>query len=139
MFIIDKVQRLKYYIYCYNLVAVSVELLATFTFLMLAYFGPRLLQESSVEQARVRASPFKKRRGRKELRKKGNDQRNKPHVHLDKPETIICTQHTLGINALLVLVMSFIYGCLARDSRGRLYVYLRPRLQEAVEFDSDMR
>jgi hypothetical protein len=70
MFIIDRSQRLKYYIYCYNLVAASVELLTTFTFPMLAYYGPRLLQESSVEQARVRASPFKKRHGRKELRKK---------------------------------------------------------------------
>jgi hypothetical protein len=70
MFIIDKGQRLKYYIYCWNLVAASVELLTTFTFPMLAYFSLILLQESSVEQARVQASPFKKRRGRKELQKK---------------------------------------------------------------------
>jgi hypothetical protein len=74
---------------------------------MLAYFGLRLLQESSVEQARMRASPFKKRHGRKELRKKRNGQRNKPHVHLVKPETTICTQHILGINASLVLLVSF--------------------------------
>jgi hypothetical protein len=60
-------------------------------------------------------------------------------MHLVKPETTICTQHTLGINALLVLLVSFIYGCLARESHGRLYVYLGPRLQEAVEFDSDRR
>jgi hypothetical protein len=52
--------------------------------------------------------------------KKGNGQHNKPHVHLVKPETTFCTQHTLGINALLVLVVSFIYGCLARESHGRL-------------------
>jgi hypothetical protein len=70
MFIIDKGQHLKYYIYCLNLVAASVELLATFTFPMLAYFGPRLLQKSSVEQVHVRARPFKKRHGTKELRKK---------------------------------------------------------------------
>jgi hypothetical protein len=111
----------------------------TFTFPMLAYFGLRLFQESSVEQVRVRASPFKKRRGRKELRKKGNDQRNKSYVHLVKPEITICTQHILGINALSVLLVSFIYGCLARESHGRLYVYLGPRLQETVEFDSDRR
>jgi hypothetical protein len=49
MFIIDIGQRLKYYIYCYNLVATSVELLAIFTLPMLAYFGPRLLQKSGVE------------------------------------------------------------------------------------------
>jgi hypothetical protein len=106
---------------------------------MLAYFGPRLLQESSVEQTRVWASPFKKRRGKKKIRKKRNGQRNKLHVHLVKPETIICTQHILGINELLVLLMSFIYGCLAKESHGRLYVYLGPRLQEAVEFDLDRR
>jgi hypothetical protein len=51
----------------------------------------------------------------------------------------ICTEHILGINALLVLLVSFIDGCLARDNHGRLYVYLGPRLQEAVEFDSDRR
>jgi hypothetical protein len=95
-----------------------VELLVTFTFLMLAYFGPTLFQESSVEQPRVRVSPFKKQRGRKELRK--NCQRNKPHVHLVKPETAICTHHILGINALLVLLVSFIYGFLARKSHERL-------------------
>jgi hypothetical protein len=67
--------------------------------------------------------------------KKENSQRNKPHVHLVKPEITICTQYTLGINALLVLLVSFIYGCLARESHGRLYVYLGPRLQEALEFD----
>jgi hypothetical protein len=94
-----------------------VELLTTFTFPMLAYFGPRLLQESSVEQARVRASPFKKTTWKKGTPKKENGQRNKPHVHLVKPETIICTQHILGINALLVLPVSFIYGCLAMKSR----------------------
>jgi hypothetical protein len=72
--------------------------------------------------------------------KKRNDHRNKPHVHLVKPETTICTQHTLSINALLVLlVFFFIYGCLARESHGMLYVYLGPRLQETVEFDSDRR
>jgi hypothetical protein len=60
-------------------------------------------------------------------------------VHLVKPETTICTQHKLGINALLVLLVSFIYECLARESHGRLYVYLGPRLQDAVEFDSDRR
>jgi hypothetical protein len=60
-------------------------------------------------------------------------------VHLVNPETTICTQHTLGINVLLVLLVSFIYGCLVRESHGRLYVYLGPRLQEAVEFDSDKR
>jgi hypothetical protein len=92
-----------------------------------------------MEGTRVRASPFKKRRGRKELRKKENGLRNKPHVHLVKSKTIIYTQYTLGINALLVLLVSFIYGCLARESHGRLYVYLGPRLQEAVEFDSDRR
>jgi hypothetical protein len=60
-------------------------------------------------------------------------------VSLVKPETIICTQHILGINALLVLLVSFIYGCLATECHERLYVYLGPRLQEAVEFDSDRR
>jgi hypothetical protein len=75
----------------------------------------------------------------KNSEKKGNGQRNKPHVHLVKPETTICTQHTLGINALLVLLVSFIYECLAKESHRRLYVYLGPRLQEAVEFDSDKR
>jgi hypothetical protein len=90
----------------------------TLTFPMLAYFGPKLLQENCVEQARVRKSPFKKRHGRKELRKKENDQRNKPHIHLVKSETTICTQHILGINALLVLLVSFIYGCLVMKSHG---------------------
>jgi hypothetical protein len=71
--------------------------------------------------------------------KKENGQRNKPHVHHVKPETTICTQHTLDINAVLVLLMSFIYGCLARKSHRRLYVYLGQRLQEAVEFDLDRR
>jgi hypothetical protein len=52
------------------LVAASVELLAIFTFPMLAYFGPRLLQESNVEQARVRVSPFKKTTWKKETLKK---------------------------------------------------------------------
>jgi hypothetical protein len=56
--------------------------------------------------------------------KKENGQRNKPHVYFVKPETTICTQHTLGINALLVLLVSFIYGCLTRESHERLYVYL---------------
>jgi hypothetical protein len=60
-------------------------------------------------------------------------------VHVVKPETTICTQHTLGINALLVLLVSFIYERLARKSYGRLYVYLEPRLQEAVKFNSDKR
>jgi hypothetical protein len=92
-----------------------------------------------MEGTRVRASPFKKRRGRKELRKKENSQRNKPHVYLVKLETTIYTHHTLDINALLVLLVSFIYGCFARESHGRLHVYLGPRLQEAVEFDSDRR
>jgi hypothetical protein len=64
MFIIDKAQRLKYYIYCWNLVTASVELLTTFTFPMLTYFGPKLFQESSIEQACVQAKPFKKQRGR---------------------------------------------------------------------------
>jgi hypothetical protein len=71
--------------------------------------------------------------------KKGNGQRNKLHVHLVKPETTICTQLTLDINALFVLLVSFIYGCLVRESHGRLYVYLGPKLQETVEFDSDRR
>jgi hypothetical protein len=68
-----------------------------------------------------------------------NGQRNKPHVHLVKSEITICTQHTLSINALLVLLLFFIYGCLARESHGRLYVYLEPKLQETVEFDSGKR
>jgi hypothetical protein len=71
--------------------------------------------------------------------KKRNGQRNKPHVHFVKPETTICTQRTLDINVLLVYSCLFIYGCLARESYGRLYVYLGPRLQEAVKFDSDSR
>jgi hypothetical protein len=98
-----------------------VELLATFTFPMLAYFGPRLLQESSVEQAR---EPVQKTTWKKGTPKKRNGQRNKLHVHPVKPETTICTQHTLDINELLVLFVSFIYGCLAKESHGRLYVYL---------------
>jgi hypothetical protein len=50
--------------------------------------------------------------------KKENGQHHKPHVHLVKPETTICTQHILGISALLVLLVSFVYGCLARESHG---------------------
>jgi hypothetical protein len=67
-------------------------------------FWPKITPK---EQDRVRASPFKKRRGRKKLWKKENGQHNKQHVHLVKSETTICTQHILDINVLLVLLVSF--------------------------------
>ena len=47
-----------------------MELLATFTFRTVAFSRPRILQESSVEGAHVRGSPFKKRHGKKGHRKK---------------------------------------------------------------------
>jgi hypothetical protein len=101
-------------------------------------FWPKITPRKQHRAGSCASEPVQKTTWKKGTPKR-NGQRNKPHVHLVKPETTICTQHTLDINALLVLLVSFIYGCLARESHGRLYVYLGLRLQEAVEFDSDRR
>jgi len=74
------------------------------------------------------SKPVQKTTWKKGTPKKENGQRNKPHVHLVKSKTTIYTQYTLGINALLVLLVSFIYECLARESHESLYVNLRLRL-----------
>jgi hypothetical protein len=102
-------------------------------------FWPKITPREWRRAGSCASEPVQKTMWKKGTLKKRNGQRNKLHVHFVKPETTICTQYTLDINALLVLLMSFIYGCLARESHGRLYVYLGPRLQEAVEFDSDRR
>jgi hypothetical protein len=70
----------------------------------------------------------KKRHGRKELRKKENGQRNKPYVHLIKSVTTICTQHTLGINVLLVLLVSFIYECFGQGESSEVVCLLRTKI-----------
>jgi hypothetical protein len=101
-------------------------------------FWPKITPRKQHRAGSCASEPVQKITWKKGTPKR-NGQRNNPYVHLVKPETTICTQHTLGINALLVLLVSFIYGCLVRESHGRLYVYLGLRLQEAVEFDSDRR
>jgi hypothetical protein len=102
-------------------------------------FWPKITPREQFRADSCASEPVQKTTWKKGTPKKENGQRNKLHVHLVKPETTICTQHTLGNKALLVLLVSFIYGCLVRESHERLYVYLGPRLQEAVEFDSDRR
>jgi hypothetical protein len=102
-------------------------------------FWPKITPREQRRADSCASKPVQKTTWKKGTPKKRNGQRNKPYVHLVKPKTTIYTQHILSINALLVLLVYFIYGCLVRESHERLYIYLGPRLQAAVEFDSDKR
>jgi hypothetical protein len=115
------------------------EIIGDFHLPNASLFWPKITLKEQRRAGSCASEPVQKNDRKKGTPKKGNGQRNKPHVHLVKPDTTTCTQRTLGINALLVLLVSFIYRYLARESHRRLYVYLGPRLQEAVEFDSDRR
>jgi hypothetical protein len=68
--------------------------------------------------------------------KKGNGQRNKLHVHLVKPETTICTQLTLDINALLVLLMSFYLWMFGQGESWEVVCLLRTKIARGGGGDS---
>jgi hypothetical protein len=83
------------------------------------------------EQRRTRScanEPVQKTTWKKGTLKKGNGQRNKPYVHLIKSVTTICTQHTLAINVLLVLLVSFIYECFGQGESSEVVCLLRTKI-----------